>query len=348
MIPALVLALNFAAPARAKLVSHEERLEAISRARVREDVDPSTRDLLNGPGGEGAYALGEEVRCRYEERDPLKPIGGHSKKFPCRDARDVRLKVKYDPSANAEVVGEVLATRLFWALGFYAERMYSVKVVCENCPADPFISTAPPRGTRVFEPATIQRRLAGEELSETQDEGWSMRDLEAVDPSAGGASRAEVDALKLLMVFVNHTDNTANQQRLLCRPDDPKCARPAMYVTDLGGTFGGRGSTTSYRLWSKRKIWADPAKCVAAFEGTDPSYRDPAISEEGRALLARLLGALTDKQISDLFRGARADVLAKDEPMISAGGKARRVGIDDWAAAFKRKRAEIAEASCPR
>jgi hypothetical protein len=335
---------------QAKLVSHEERLEAVSRAKLREAVDPSTRDLLNGPGGEGSYTLGQEVRCTYEEKDPLKPIGGHTKKFPCHDAKGKRLKVKYDPSTNPEVVGEVLGTRLFWALGFFAERMYSVKIVCANCPEDPFKADAKaPRGTRTFETATLQNRLPGEELSETEGEGWRLKDLDAVDPARGGASKAEVDALKLLIVLVHHGDNTANQQRLLCAPEDKKCKSPLMYVTDLGGTFGGRENSTSYRLWSRRKVWRDAAACVADFEGTDSSFRDPVISEEGRALLAGLLEKLSDKQIVDLFKGARVEALAKFEPaVVGKDGKGRRVNAEDWAQAFKKKREEISKAKCPR
>lgn len=352
---AFLSTLVFAAGAReaaawgpSKLVSREERQAVISRARLREAVDPSTRDILRGPEGEGSYAFDEEVRCKYEERDPLKPIGGHAKKFPCHDANGKRLKVKYDPSTNPEVIGEILGSRLFWALGFYAEKMYSVKIVCDNCPVDPFVSSSTPRATRTFKPATLQTRLAGTEVAEVLDEGWLFSELDDIDPKLG-ASRAEVDALKLLAVFVHHVDNTGNQQRLLCPADDEKCERPWMYVTDLGGTFGGRDSSTSYRLWSRRGVWKDPAKCVAALEGTDAGFRDPAISEEGRALLASLLGKLSDKQIADLFRAARVDVLAKNEPaVVGSDGKPHHVSVEDWAAAFKKKRAEIASARCPR
>ena len=38
--------------------------------------------------------------------------------------------------------------------------------------------------------------------------------------AAGGAPRAHRDALKLLAVFIQHTDNKAAQQRLVCVSDD--------------------------------------------------------------------------------------------------------------------------------
>ena len=40
--------------ASAKLVSHEQRMDLVRRARLRVPLDPSTMDLLNGPQGAGA------------------------------------------------------------------------------------------------------------------------------------------------------------------------------------------------------------------------------------------------------------------------------------------------------
>ena len=304
-------------------------------------------DTLNGPVGGGSYKLSEEIPCRYEERDPKKPIGGHSPKFPCHDAAGNRLKVKYG-AGNPEVYGEVAATRLFWALGFYAERMYSVKILCDNCPVDPFVSSSTPRALRTFEPATVQKRLAGEELSETKDEGWTFDELEWVDETAGGAPKAHVDAFKLLAAMVNHGDNTPNQQRILCLEDDPDCRRPVLYATDLGSTFGGRDFMTSYRHWSKKKsVWKDAAKCVADFQGST-SFRDPKISEAGRKFLSDLLERLSEAQIRDLFRGARLDLLGKQErPVPGPDGKVRPVGVDDWVRVFLKKREQIRSARCP-
>jgi len=61
--------------------------------------------------------------------------------------------------------------------------------------------------------------------------------------------------------------------------------------------------------------------------------RNPRISEAGRAFLASRLLLLSDQQIRDLFRAARAE---------------RRDGtINDWVRVFKRKRDEIVKARCP-
>lgn len=345
-LAALALALAVGR-AEGRLVSGPARLNAIARAKVWREVDVAAMDVLNGPVGEGSYKLGAEVRCRFEERDPLKPIGGHTKKFPCVDAAGKRLKVKYDPKANTEVFGEVAGSRLFWALGFFAERMYSVKIACENCPEDPFVSDKSPRALRAFEPATLQRKLEGVELSEVDGEGWEFHELDLVDEKRGGSSRAEVDALKLLAAFVNHGDNTPNQQRLLCPEGDAECKTPWMYVTDLGAVFGGTSYLPSFRNWSKKAVWKDSKRCIADYSPTVKKSRDPRIGEAGRKLLAGQLAKLSDQQIRDLFRGARFDVLGGLESPIRVDGKSRRAGVDDWARAFKKKRAEIVDARCP-
>ena len=226
--------------------------------------------------------------------------------------------------------------------------MYSVKILCDNCPADPFVSSATPRARRVFEPATVQKRLAGAELSETKDEGWIFDELDWVEEAGGGAPKAQVDALKLLAAMINHGDNTPNQQRILCLPEDPDCRNPVLYVTDLGSTFGGRDFMTSFRHWSKKKsVWKDSARCVADFQGST-AMRDPQISEAGRKFLSGLLDRLSEAQVRDLFRGARFDHLGKQErPIPGSDGKARPVGIEDWVKVFLKKREQIRSARCP-
>lgn len=328
------------------MVSSEQKQALVRRARVWSPVEVEKMDLLRGPEGPGARAPLEKISCKYEEKDPLKPIGGHSPKFPCHDAAGDRLKVKYG-SSNPEVYAEVAATRLFWALGFPAERMYSVRILCDNCPPDPFKGDGP-RAERLFEPATVQKRQKGEPVWVTKDEGWTFDELDKIDEKRGGSSRAEVDALKILAAFVNHADNTPNQQTLLCPDGDAACAKPVMYVNDLGGTFGGREAFVSFKDWSRRKsLWKDPKACVLDFTGKAEGYKDPKVSEAGRALIAGLLSRLSDAQIRDLFTAARFDLLARNgRPIVGADGKARPVTVDDWVSEFKRRREQISSAKC--
>ena len=71
---------------------------------------------------------------------------------------------------------------------------------------------------------------------------WSWKELGYVDPSVGGAPFAHREALKLLAVFMQHTDTKPEQQRLICLPgglaDDQHCDKAFLIIHDVGITFG--------------------------------------------------------------------------------------------------------------
>ncbi len=259
------------------------------------------------------------------------------------------LKVRYGNN-NGEIYGGVASTRLLWALGFGADALDPVHVICRHCPA--MTDGQDLRdGRERFQVAAIERPFAGHKIdAEGAVDGWPWSDLDMVQPGVGGAPRAHRDALKLLAVMLQHTDNKAEQQRLICRSKGHSrdelvnCPDPFMFIHDVGLTFGranwgndqGWGST-NFELWSKTPIWKDRAKCVGNLYGSHTgSLHDPAISEEGRAFLSGLLDQLTDTQLHDLFSVAMFDRRPH-------GG----APIDAWVAAFKQKRAEIASVKCP-
>jgi hypothetical protein len=261
-------------------------------------------DVKAGPPGAGAFTPGETVTCNYVD----KRMKGRSPKFACLLGADDELKVKYGRH-NGEVYAEVAATRLFWALGFGADRVYPVQVVCRGCPP-------PLQGSLV---ASIQRKMSGKDIETSDGSGWSWPELDLVDPELGGAPRAQRDALKLLAVFVQHTDSKPEQQRLVCvdkheeSADDGKCAQPFMMVHDVGQTFGSanafnRDSVGSVNLekWSKMRIWAGSRGCVTNLpKSMSGSLDNPPVTEEGRKFLGDLLEQLTDPQLHDLFEVAR-------------------------------------------
>src|SRR6187455_1451621 len=94
----------------ALIVSVSERKEAIRRASVWFPTDIPSLDLKAGPPATDGFAFDEWVTCQYKEKKHT----GTSPKFACEASPGDELKVKYGPR-NAEVYGEVLATRLFWA-----------------------------------------------------------------------------------------------------------------------------------------------------------------------------------------------------------------------------------------
>ena len=105
----------------------ENREAIIARSEVWMPSDIPSLNLKTGPAEPDAFALGATITCKYLD----KKMSGMSPKFPCETPEGDELKVKYG-GANGEVYGEVMSSRLLWALGFGADRMYSVRVICQN------------------------------------------------------------------------------------------------------------------------------------------------------------------------------------------------------------------------
>src|SRR6185503_12370847 len=131
------------------------------------------------------------------------------------------------------------------------------------------------------------------------------------------APREQVDALRLLAAFVQHMDNKATNQRLVCVEiaADGTCKRSLALVQDLGTSFGARTlfgfDKAKLDAWRNVPVWKDPAKCQAnlAIHATTlgGDLSDPVVSEAGRRFLADRLSQLSDAQIADLFAGSRVD-----------------------------------------
>lgn len=319
--------------------------ELLAAAQVWRATDVASKDLRAGEAGPGGFSPGETVRCDYLDRD----LQGNSPKFRCRIPPDDDIKVKFGGD-NGEVFAEVVATRLLWALGFGADRMYPVRVICRGCPAA--IGESDGNGARVIELATVERRF-GAEPAAPDTRGWSWAELDLLDERAGGAPRAQRDALKLLAVFLQHTDTKPEQQRLLCldvRPDAPSsCGRPFLMLNDVGLTFGratllnsNAVSGLNYREWANTPVWKYATTCIGNLsKSLTGTLRDPLISEEGRQFLAALLNRLSDSQLRDLFEVARVERRAAPP----AGGDAPAT-VEQWVNAFKQKRASIVERHC--
>jgi hypothetical protein len=224
------------------------------------------------------------VTCEFTPKAHGK---GSTPKFECALASGRALKVRYG-NDNGEVYAQVAATRLLWALGFGATRMYPVKLVCRGCPPDPFKDqTAVPRSiVTTFDPATIEVKADGETIETKPDEGWSWDELDLVDEKTGGASLRERDALKLLAVLMQHSSSKPINQRILCL-DAPACRRTELLVLDVGKTFGRANlwnkdttAAVNYKAWAGMPIWKESTGCVANLPGSlTGTLHNPRISE---------------------------------------------------------------------
>jgi hypothetical protein len=322
----------------------------LKRAKVwREPADPIERANLgrNPPG------LPDEIACKYK---PEK-ADGTTPKFECVLPGGEVVKVKY--GSTSEIPAEIAATRLLSALGFGADRMYLLRTVrCFGCPRSPFRSMQLAELTHVgrrdeadfdyntysdFEWPAVERKFAGRPIVHASNKGWGWYQLEKIDHAAGGASRAEVDALRLIAVFLAHWDNKSENQRLVCVDADAgaSCDHPFALLQDVGATFGPNKS--NLRGWRSVRIWKDPASCLVSLK-TLPyqggTFEERRISEAGREWLARRLTRLSRSQIADLFKGSQ---MAEPRHWWSS-----RRTVGGWADAFDEKVQQIVKrAPCP-
>jgi hypothetical protein len=307
-------------------------------------------NLRVNPQAPGRIDDSAEVTCRFALRD----VNGTTPKFYCELPGGETVKIKYG-RGNPELHAEVAASRLLTALGFPADQMFIVqRVRCAGCPMFPFqalrcfarvgIEPACFAGgldyARVvdFDWAVLERKLPGRVIEGFPDQGWAWYELDAIDPERGGSTRVDVDAFRLLAVFLAHWDNKSANQRLVCpagldRPDGG-CAQPLAIIQDLGATFGPL--KIDLNNWRRGRIWKDPKTCTVSMEHlpfNGATFPERTISESGRLMLLGLLEQLSDDQIRDLFEGSR---VVTHEQFASDGKRA-----DAWVAAFKNRVAQI-------
>jgi hypothetical protein len=333
------------------------REEALARARVwsRPTLPISQFDFAaNPPDG---FQVSDEVSCRFV----VKKLSGLTQKFHFQLPDGRIFKVKYG-AQNAELQAEVAGTRLLRALGFSADDMFVVRAVhCDGCPRFPFHSLkcnerlALPAlcfggplgadGVRTFASVVIERRLEGTVIESFEDQGWSWYEVDRIDSSRGGATRAEIDAFRLVAMLVAHWDNKAANQRLLCPSGrelpDGQCAAPIAMIQDLGATFGP--TRVDLPSWRAAPIWRDRAACTISMHAlpyAGATFPDVSVSEAGRLLAVSLLEQLSRDQLRQLFTASR---------MTSYDGiDAEARNADAWAQVFEGKVKEIREGGpCP-
>jgi hypothetical protein len=339
-------------PLRAKTVSMEERREALSRAQVWIEPPPIARASLGVDAGDP-----KELSCTFL----ITELGGTAPKFDCAMQGGDRVRIKYGHSP--EVPSEVASARLLHALGFGADNVMMVeKVRCFGCPAQPFLTmktlgyagaeklyskVMDPGDYKEFEWAAIERRHYGRPIRTEEVEGWAFFELDLIDPKKGGAARAHVDALRLLAVMLSHWDNKSENQRLVCLsekdwPEGGKCSKPFAMLQDVGSAWGPR--KVDLPEWERAPIWSARATCTTAMDSLPyhgATFTPVKVTEAGRKHLGGLLSQLSDRQIEDLFRGARFD---QPTGLIGLHSSA----IPEWVRVFRGKVKQIIDGPpCP-
>jgi len=340
----------------------QERARAEQRAKVYRAPDPGYDPVLGynptlGPrrGAPPADANGVARRLNCVANKDEKPGAGTTPKFHCSVAgvtdeagNLIRYKIKphfkgqSTDKRNGEIYGEFLSSRFSKALGFFADDEWVADVNCPDCEKSLTKSYQGARFTG-FEPA------AGIELSlgrgidvncNGKDSGSLAESLQKI--SASGA-RAEVDAFKLWLAFIDHGDTKTDNHKFAClksrkNADNTRvCDEPVFYVSDMGSTFGfSSASEKKARLdtWKKKEpIVVKDGTCTANAK----SVGDTHISEAGRKLLADNLqtllnGEQQNQTITKVFRASRN--AERDRP------------AEEWSAEFIRKARTIIDARC--
>ena len=318
------------------------RNDALTRATVFRD-EPFNAASINFAADPNRGVVDSTLTsCKYKPDE----VTGTTPKFDCELPSGEKVKVKY--GYTQEIPSETAATRLLHALGFGADRVTRVDMVrCYGCPIQPFHTRAllemlnldgyvdkriDYSSHRDFKKVSVERNLDGKAIEVGNERGWAFYELKKIDASRGGATRAEVDALRLIAIFLHHWDNKSSNQRLTCadaRTAD--CKHPLAMIQDVGSEFGPK--KVEIDNWRAKPVWQDAEKCVVSMKGmpyNGGTFEDVAISEGGRRLLGERLRQLSAKQIETLFTAA---------------------GLEDvpaWTAAFQDRVRQIAERpACP-
>jgi hypothetical protein len=329
----------------------------VARGRVFVSSSPATTGVdLSRPPGDPDPVSADTVECRYVPG----PARATTPKFDCALPSGEVLRVKYGRSP--ELPAETAATRLLGALGFAADRITMVRRVrCIGCPPWPYHLRfffdhffagslvdllAEDSYPRDFDWVAVERKFPGRAIEVGEYEGWEWHELSRVSESAGGATRAEVDAFRIMAVFLAHWDNKAQNQRLVCdgetgdKDATAPCDRPLLMMQDVGGTFGP--TKVDFQRWSTTPIWSEAATCSVSLESMPfqgATFEPVQISEGGRSLIAGRLRQLSDAQIRTMFESARFP-----DPVTGAIPG----DVTKWVEAFQDKVRQIADRPpCP-
>lgn len=193
----------------------------------RDPGDVSSRDLRYGPG---SAELAPVAPFTFVKEDTV----GSSPKFQVKDARGVSWTVKTGVEAQAETV----ATRLVWAMGYFADENYYLdRVEVKNLPR---LS----RGQEFVENGSIVRgaRFEPRRTDAVRGEIWDW----LKNPFVG---TREFDGLKVLMVLLANYDTRLDNNRIIYQKNPETGQMEARYVvTDIGATLGHVGGLGGTRV----------------------------------------------------------------------------------------------------
>lgn len=278
----------------------------------------SRRNLTFGPGSAELAPVGPFTFVKEEST-------GESPKFDVVDSRGETWVVKVGPEAQAEVV----ATRLVWAVGYFADEAYYVnRAEIKNLPR---LS----RGQEFIENGSVVRgaRFEPKRKDVRRGDNWDWEKNPFI-------KTRELDGLKVLMVLLANYDTSVRNNRILTAKSATGELEARYVATDVGATLGkvgGLGGKRSkntledYRS-SKFVLGVEAGMVKFDYDTTpkkmgmfasifSPGYRSSQaqkervmknITVENAKWIGSLLAQLSDEQLRDAFRAANYDKQTMD------------------------------------
>jgi len=271
----------------------------------------TSRNLLYGPGSP-EHAPVEPFRFIEEKKT------GESPKFDVKDGRGVVWTVKLGDEAQAETV----ATRLVWAVGYFAEEAYYFdEARIENLP-----KLSRGREFVLTDGVVIGARFEPERKHLTEGPVWDWDD----NPFRG---TRQLNGLKVLMILLNNYDaRKENNKIYYSRPSTTGRYEAHHYVSDLGATLGRSGGLGGKRTKNDLEAFLSTRFVMGIEDGAvefdydtrptrlghfsvlyPPYYRGEVKKEKSmRGIpvaharwIGSLLSQLSDDQLRDAFRAAQ-------------------------------------------
>ena len=268
----------------------------------RDPVDIASRNLFYGPGGKSHEPQGTFT---FDKED----MQGSNPKFDVVDQDGVKWKVKLGDEARPETV----ASRLIWAVGYFANEDYFVPVL--HVQKMPRLH----RGSNLVSPdGTMHNVRLKRHLKDQKKIGeWSWKQ----NPFVG---TRELNGLRVLMAVINNWDlKDTNNSLYQVRGERPE---QLYVVSDLGSSFGSPG--LNWEAKGKLSAYAH-SKLIGKTSTAYVNFNVPAppkfttfidVPELSRRLglvrlghhipvadarwMGHLLGELSPQQIRDAFRAA--------------------------------------------
>jgi hypothetical protein len=270
-------------------------------------------DLTYGAGSAAMAPVAPFTFVREEKQ-------GASPKFRVKDANGTTWTVKLGVEAQAETV----ATRIVWAMGYYAEESYYLdNFQVNNLPrlsrGQEFVQGNMVRGAR-FEP---------KRKGVTRGTYWDW----LKNPFIGSR---ELDGLKTLMVLLANYDTRLENNHIVYQKNETTGQMEARYmVTDIGATLGRVGGLGGKRVKNSLEDFKDTKFIVAVNNGMvefdystrpkgagkfaslfSPGYGKSQANKEkamrnipvaNARWMGELLSQLSEDQWNDIFRAANYD-----------------------------------------